>query len=131
MPVQPSHVMKIGQRPGRREAARVRLALPAKVILVTGHEHCQLDDLSETGARITLGREAPPAGHSAVLMVDGIEAFGAVVWRRGGQFGLCFDQPMPKSDVIRLRTLHDFHESLEHENSRRRARDFVQGRRVF
>eukprot|EP01042_Synura_sphagnicola_P032637 gene32637-41971_t len=41
------------QVPGRRQAARVRLALPAKVILVTGHQPCQLDDLSQTGAKIT------------------------------------------------------------------------------
>lgn len=131
MPHQTFNFGSFGQTPGRRQAARVRLALPGKVVLLTGYEHCLLNDLSQTGARVTVGEIAPAVGNSAILMVDGVEAFGAVVWRSGGQFGLSFDQPMPKADVIRLRTLHDYYESLEQQGLRRRARDFVQGRRVY
>jgi len=109
----------------------VRLALPGKVILITGHEPCQLDDLSQTGACVTIARDAPPIDDSAVLMVSGVEAFGTVVWRRGTQFGLCFDEPVDKAEVVRLRAIHDHFQSLEADSQRRQARDFVQGRRVF
>jgi len=109
----------------------VRLGLPGKVILVTGHEPCQLDDLSQTGACVTVAKEAPPVGDSAVLMVNGVEAFGTVVWRRGARFGLCFDEPVAKDDVVRLRAIHDHFESLENDRQLRHAREFVQGRRVY
>ena len=66
-----------------------------------------------------------------MLVVQGIEAFGSVVWRGGSRFGLVFDQRLAKDDVIRLRAIHDHFQTLEQEQSRRRARDFVQGRRVF
>jgi hypothetical protein len=116
---------------GRRQAARVRLALPGKVITITGHEPCQLDDLSQTGACITLAGAAPPLGDDVVMMVQGAEAFGTVVWRRGSSFGLAFDEPLAKSEVVRLRAVHDHFQALEHEQNLRRARDFVQGRRFY
>jgi hypothetical protein len=115
---------------GRRNAARVRLALPGKVILITGHESCRLDDLSQTGACLTVAGPAPPIGDDAVLMVNGVEAFGTVVWRRGASFGLCFEQRMAIGDVVHLRAFHDHFQNLEEQRQRRNARDFVQGRRV-
>ena len=116
---------------GRRTAARVRLSLPGKVILVTGHDHCQLDDLSQTGACITVGGPAPQIGNSVVMMVQGVEGFGSVVWRRNSCFGMMFDEPIAKKDVVLLRAIHDHFQSLEIEQNRRRAREFVQGRRFF
>jgi len=110
----------------------VRLALPGKVILVTGHEPCMLDDLSLTGASVTMVRDPPPVGADAVLMVSGVEAFGTVVWRHGTHFGLQFDVAVTNEDVVRLRTIHDQFTVIEVERQRRNARDFVQGgRRVF
>ncbi len=120
-----------GQAPGRRQAARVRLALPAKVILITGHQPCQLDDLSQTGAQISMERLAPPIGGDVVLMVNGVEAFGTVVWRQGNSFGLCFDEPMPMDDVVKLRGLNDHFQTLQQQQVLRRAQDFVQGRKIF
>lgn len=116
---------------GRRQAARVRLALPGKVILITGQEPCLLDDLSQTGACVTVGGMAPPAGDDVVLMVQGVEAFGSVVWRRDTRFGVLFEEPLAKDDVVRLRAIHDHFQMLELEQNRLRARDFVQGRRFF
>ena len=118
------------QVPGRRQAARVRLALPAKVILITGHKPCLLDDLSQTGAKITVDQTPPPLGDDAVLMVNGVEAFGTVVWRRGNSFGLCFETAMPIDDVVRLRGCHDHFKTLEEQQQLRQAREFVQGRKA-
>ncbi len=127
------HEPRIGQKAsvaGRRQATRVRLALPGKVILVTGQEPCLIDDLSQTGACVTLAGHTPSIGSSAVLIVNGVEAFGAVVWRRGARFGLCFDEPVARDDVVRLRAIHDHYSALEVAARRNQARDFVQGRRV-
>jgi len=115
---------------GRRQAARVRLALPGKIILVTGHQPCQLDDLSQSGACVTVAGTPPPVGDDLVLLVNGVEAFGTVVWRRDSSFGLSFEQQMAIDDVVRLRAFHDHYQMLEQQERRRNARDFVQGRRV-
>ena len=120
-----------GRPPGRRQVPRVRLALPGQVILITGHEPCMLDDLSQSGGCVTLGTAAPPIGADVVLMVQGIEAFGSVVWRSGSRFGMVFDTRLPKDEVVRLRTIHDRFQTLEQEQNLRRARDYVQGRRFF
>jgi hypothetical protein len=115
---------------GRRQAARLRLALPGTVVLVTEHAQCQLDDISQTGASLTIDAAAPPLGRSAMLIVNAVEAFGTVVWRRGPRFGLRFDDPLPKTDVIALRAAHDHFESLDQQRRRRQAQAFVTGRRL-
>lgn len=109
----------------------MRLALPAKVILITGHQPCQLEDLSQTGAHISVDRGAPPIGDGVVLMINGVEAFGSVVWRRGNEFGMCFEDPLSMDDVVGLRSLHDHFQTLEQQRTRRRAQEFVQGRKIF
>ena len=101
-----------------------------KVILVSGHEPCLVDDLSLTGASVSIGRDAPPIGDSAVLMVNGIEAFGTVVWHSGVHFGLCFEDPVTRDDLVRVRGIHDHFTAIEMDRQRRNARDFVQGRPV-
>jgi hypothetical protein len=120
-----------GRPPGRRQVPRVRLALPGQVILVTGHEPGMLDDLSQSGGCVTLGGPAPPIGAGVVLMVQGVEAFGSVVWRSGSRFGMVFEAHLAKDDVVRLRTVHDRFQEMEQEQNRRRAREYVQGRRFF
>lgn len=124
------HFGHVGTTPGRRQAARVRLALPGKVILITGYEPCLLNDLSQTGACVTVSGTAPPVGHDVVLQVNAIEAFGSVVWRSGSNFGVLFDDRLSKDDVVRLRTIHDHFQTLEEQRRSRQAREFVQGRRV-
>lgn len=116
---------------GRRQAPRVRLSLPGRVMLVTGYEPCRLEDLSQTGACLTLGSMAPQVGDSVLVEVCGVEAFGTVVWRNGHEFGMVFETPLTRDAVVHLRNRHDHFEELESERRRRQARDFVQGRRVF
>lgn len=114
---------------GRRRAARVRLDLGARVMLVTGHRHCRIDDLSQSGACLVLDGPAPPVSEGAVLEIDGTEAFGIVVWRRGNSFGLAFEEPLAMDRVVALRQLNDHQEAINRDRRRRMARDFVQGRR--
>lgn len=105
----------------------MRLRIPATIILLSGKYPCRLDDLSQTGARLTID-SAPLPGASGVLVVNGIEAFGEVVWNSMGRAGMAFDEPMPLDQVIAVRHFADSfaeHEQLARE---RMVRDFVQGR---
>lgn len=119
------------QPPGRRDAARLRLNLPARIVLITGHFPCQLIDMSQTGACICVPGIPPAIGASAVLEVNGIEAFGTVVWRRATQFGVKFDERVPMSDMVALRTVHDYYDTIEKDRRLDQAREFVQGRRAM
>jgi hypothetical protein len=113
---------------GRRAASRVRLLVPAQVMLLTGLTKCVLDDLSQHGARVTLSVPAPRQGSGAVLQIRNIEAFGTVVWVSGQRFGLQFDEPVPLPNVIAIRHYADEYAEHEAQASLRNARVFVQGR---
>ena len=112
---------------GRRADARVRLCIPARLILLGGTRACQLDDLSCAGARLAMTK--PPApGESGVMVVNGIEAFGMVVWSAGDRCGILFDEKLAMDHVVRLRHFAD-HYADEHQLAlERNARTFVLGR---
>ena len=114
---------------GRRAEARVRLGIPATLILLDGHHRCRLDDLSCTGARVSLAR-APSPGASGVLVVDGVEAFGMVVWSSADRCGFSFEDRVPTDNVVRLRHFADNFAENERKVLERNAREFVQGRRL-
>jgi len=108
-----------GRGAGRRLTARVRLALHGEIVVGRGHEPCLLDNLSLTGASLTIGNHAPSVGETVVLIVHGIEAFGSVIWRKGPHFGLQFDAAVARDDVIRLRIIHAQFIAVEAEHQRR------------
>lgn len=128
-----THVIQFeddGPGAGRRKSSRLRLGLPGKVVMITGHEPCRLEDLSQTGACVTMTGMSPPIGDEVVLVAQGVEAFGDVVWRRGKRFGVLFERPLSRDELIRLRAVHDHFRMLEEQQALNRAREFVQGRRV-
>lgn len=105
----------------------MRLRIPATIILLSGRYACRLDDLSQSGARITI-EAVPPPRASGVLVVNGFEAFGEVVWSSTGRAGLAFDEPMPLDQVIAIRHFADSYADHEQKARERMVRDFVQGR---
>lgn len=114
--------------PGRRADARVRLHIPARLVLLTGTQQCFLEDLSITGAAIIPQDGLPAPGVSAILQCEHIEAFGEVRWARHGRCGLMFDEKLPIAQVITLRHIADSFETTERERNVERARAWVQGR---
>ncbi|WP_298288361.1 PilZ domain-containing protein [Novosphingobium sp.] len=114
--------------PGRRGDARVRLHLPARLVLLSGTQQCILEDLSVTGAAIIPQGPLPAPGASAILMCEHIEGFGMIRWARHGRCGLMFDEKMPLPNVIALRHVADSYEVTERERNLERARAWVQGR---
>lgn len=134
MPIRPimtAPFSPIGQptpRPaGRRSAARVRLNIPAKVLLLSGQENCLLDNLSETGARVAVNCVPPRPGSGAVLMMQNFEAFGIVVWSAKERFGIAFETPLSLDVVVRIRDFADHYSAYEQKQRERMARSFVQG----
>nr|WP_144906801.1 PilZ domain-containing protein [Novosphingobium taihuense] len=113
---------------GRRSDARVRLHLPARLILLTGTQHCILEDLSATGAAIIPEEGLPQVGASAILQCEHIEAFGVVRWARYGRCGLMFEEKLPLSQVVSLRHFSDNFAATERERHIERARAWVQGK---
>lgn len=113
---------------GRRGDARVRLHLPARLILLTGTQHCMLEDLSVTGAAIIPEEDLPLVGGSAILQCEHIEAFGQVRWARYGRCGLMFEEKLPLAQVVSLRHFADNFAATERERNKERARAWVQGK---
>jgi len=125
--MQPSGGYSQYRRAGRRAASRVRLRIPATIILLSGKYACQLDDLSQTGARLTIDPPPPPHA-SGVLVINGLEAFGEVVWSSMGRAGMAFDEPMPLEQVIAVRHYADSFAEHEQNARERMVREFVMGR---
>lgn len=114
-------------RPGRRANARVRLHIPARLILLTGVEQCMLEDLSVTGAALIPQDALPPVGASGILQCEGLEVFGMIRWARYGRCGFMFEERLPTANVIAMRHLADAYEQNERDRFRQSARAWVQG----
>jgi hypothetical protein len=112
---------------GRRASPRVRLCIPAQVLLIQGLENCLLDDLSQAGARVTIAAKLPSPGAGVILRAKGLEVFGTVVWAQGARFGLQFEEPLALHDVVNVRHFADAYVDHERAIQRRNARNFVQG----
>ena len=121
------HAMPDEIRVGRRTAARLRLHVPAELLLTDGQERCLLDDISTSGAQITLLRHLPAATW-AVLRCGQMEGFGEVMWSRGGHCGLRFESPLDPAIVVAMRSIRDTLAEAEIEERRRIAREWVMGR---
>ncbi|MBA4354441.1 MAG: PilZ domain-containing protein [Novosphingobium sp.] len=116
-----------GTTPHRRAEARLRLHIPARLILLTGVQHCMLEDLSVTGAALIPQDGLPHVGVSGIVQCESLEAFGTIRWARYGRCGVMFEDRLPLANVIALRHFADAYEQNERENFRERARAWVQG----
>lgn len=109
----------------RRQHARLRLGIPARLETLEGTEPVRLVDLSQSGAQVVLdnAREV----RRAVLCWLDFEAFGFVAWRDGDHVGIEFEDLVPIAqlyetrqrapDVVRAEVIGDYGA----------ARDFVAG----
>jgi hypothetical protein len=113
---------------GRRAAPRARLFVPAEVLLLQGLEKCLLDDLSQHGARITLGTHMPRPGSGVVLQIEDLDAFGTVIWVNGQRFGLQFEDTLPLPQVVLIRHYADAYPAQEAARNARNLRTFGPGR---
>jgi hypothetical protein len=91
----------IPDKAGRRRAARLRLAIDARLVTTWGEYPVRLDNLSETGAHVS--RPKKDRFGPCVLQWLGYEALGEMVWMRGGYCGIRFDKPLPDEWVTATR----------------------------
>jgi hypothetical protein len=116
-----------GSNTGRRKDSRVRLHLQVMLVMLDRTVVCLLDDISRTGARLTM--KCPPSrGCACVLKGHGIEPFCTVVWSAFGRCGLQFDERLTLDQVVALRHYADgFQDHVRHQRETA-AREFVQGK---
>jgi hypothetical protein len=97
---------------GQRSYNRLKLGVPAVLVLAHGRVNCLLDDVSVSGAKVRT--ETPIAqGQSAELLFDRHRVFCAVSWSRAGQAGLSFVDPLAQSDMQRLLWIAENREQWE------------------
>lgn len=96
--------MAFGKRGGggRRSTAREAAPLIAVWTTVTDFHSATLVDVSSSGARLHC-RVVPQMGDELVITVEGIRAFGRVIWCDEDQFGVAFENPLDAEQVDLLR----------------------------
>lgn len=115
---------------GRRAAARLRLAIPARFVSIYSTQNCILLDISRTGARLALA--SPLYEHqSGVVTFAQFELFGSIVradhGADGGANALAFDDPITEADVLDVRRLAEGFEFRERNALRDLVRRWVAG----
>jgi hypothetical protein len=77
---------------GRRQSARYRLDMSARLVAAHENLRVQLEDISTGGAGIRLMH--PRKLTTGYLHWIGLRAFGRVVWQNDLRCGLQFDEPL-------------------------------------
>lgn len=115
---------------GRRGAARLRLAIPVRIVSTRATQSCILLDLSRSGARIGLADPLAP-GMCLYLQIARLEVFAEVVRRDpgagGGINGLVFDEPLPDAAVLAVRQHAETFEQRQRDSLREQVRRWVSG----
>lgn len=116
---------------GRRGAARLRLAIPARFMATHSMRACILLDLSRTGARVALGSAPLRVGEAGYLIVTQFELFASVVRAApgfdGGINGLVFEEPLTDQQVLAIRHHAETYEASERDSLREQVRRWVTG----
>jgi hypothetical protein len=114
----------------RRSASRLRTSLPARLTDVTSSYGVRLEDLSRSGARISVpASKSLHPGEFVVLRWAGFERFGEIVWVAGECGGILFDHELDDSELMTTRHMQDnySHKNVEHLIRRKAAREWVSG----
>jgi hypothetical protein len=91
---------------GRRTYSRLRLRLPARLVLLDRTVSAILCDLSVGGAQVQLPDPAG-VGRQAILAWSNFEAFGTIGWVEGNRCGITFEEPVAPPVLIATRDLND------------------------
>jgi len=80
------HSFPLGQR-GSRHFNRLRLGVPAQLVLTHEIRKCLIDDISASGARLRILQRLADR-QAAQLSLPEPQLLGTAVWRRGGRCGV-------------------------------------------
>lgn len=113
-------------RAGGRHFNRLRLGVPAQLVLTHETRDCLIDDISCTGARLRAVH--PLAEHQALLLVfHELKLFATVVWLRDGECGLRFDQPIDPEDMQGMLWIKENRELYDRICQAGHAMDWAEG----
>jgi PilZ domain len=112
---------------GRREVSRAGLYVPAGFRLPEGKFDCLLEDVSQTGAKISLPFAASQRSF-AILTCGPLDAFCTVIWTAHNKCGLNFDELVPLEIVLELRSYAETYPARDHHAFERIAEEWL-GRR--
>lgn len=112
---------------GRRACSRVRLFLPAGIESLLGLQPVELNNLSRTGAMITV-TDPLRAGSDVVITCGSIDAVCKVVWTHGNCCGVEFENPVTHEQVLSARQQSDEHPNRQKEARLAAARAWADGR---
>lgn len=83
---------------GHRTFNRVRLGVPAALILTHERQPCVLENVSATGACIRCAQPVAK-GATAVLSFHQLRIYASVTWSREGLCGLRFEKQLDMEDM--------------------------------
>lgn len=76
---------------GRRAIARRLICEPGSAVSIGGSRSVVLEDISRKGARVC-GHHLPETGRQVLILADGLEVLGSVVWARFRERGIAFEE---------------------------------------
>lgn len=83
---------------GKRFANRLRLGVPAGLLLTHRTHRCLIEDISASGALLRVS-EPIPAGRTAMLQFHLLKLYVTIKWCRGGRCGVQFEQKLDAEDM--------------------------------
>jgi hypothetical protein len=86
---------------GQLRAQRVSVSMPASMMTLSAYRFPELADISQTGAKVR-GSPLPPEGTTALLRVGLLEVLCRVVWVRGEDCGLRFEEVVSPAVVKQI-----------------------------
>lgn len=112
--------------PCDRRDGRAPLSFPCSVMLSDGKFPCELLNLSLGGARIRTDRTLE-TGRTLWISLDEYQAFATVTWGKDGEYGLAFEDRLPKVIVMQMQGFSVNREEYEAAQSERAARNWALG----
>lgn len=111
---------------GRRAAARLRVSIPAKLILLDGNYRCPLEDISQTGARVSCSAAVVP-GATGILQCMGLDVLCSIIRNEAGRFGLHFEEEVSTEALQEIRQEHDRLSQVRIKEDRLHAKGWATG----
>lgn len=84
----------------RRRYRRIEAGQRLILISVASRIDGVLQDLSQTGARVSLRMAPPRQGRDVLLRWGSQEIFGQVVWSSGNEAGVAFHKPISPEELV-------------------------------
>ncbi|MCP5397308.1 MAG: PilZ domain-containing protein [Sphingomonadaceae bacterium] len=113
--------------PHRRAAARLRVCIPGKLILLGGEYDCALEDVSLTGARVV--SDAPMTkDQQGILQCTPLEVLFTTRWVHGKAAGLEFEEEVGLGTIRMLRWHNDRYRETHDAELRDMMQDWVAGK---